>query len=245
MGKSEGPLLDGINKKEAKISCYPKTRVKYESAGFDMNGAQKQPAQDLAACPQCDLLMRLSRISAGQKALCPRCGASIRKPRTDTIGKPLALTVASLLLFVPANFMPILVLDILGHSSVSTMVGAVQVLFAGGLPLVALMVFFCSILAPLATMGLLAVVLFSARLQRGPAFLPGCFRLYLHLDSWAMLEVYMIGLLVSIVKLLDLARVEVGIGLFCFVGLLLTSLAAKAALDREALWEKIEALCRR
>ena len=200
---------------------------------------------EIAACPQCDLLMVLSPLSAGQRAVCTRCGALIRQTGADPIGKPLALTAAALLLFIPANFLPILALDILGHSSVSTMVGAVQVLFTGGLTLVALMVLFCSILAPLATMGLLFVVLLCVRLRRGPSFLPALFRLYLHLDSWAMLEVYMIGLLVSIVKLLDMARVEVGIGLLCFVGLLLTSLASKAALDRTTVWEEIETLCRR
>jgi paraquat-inducible protein A len=198
---------------------------------------------ELGACPQCDLLMSVPPLSAGQRAVCTRCGALIRQVGTDPIGKPLALTAAALLLFVPANFLPILALDILGQSSASTMVGAVQVLFTGGLTLVALMVLFCSVLAPLATMGLLFIVLLCVRLGRGPSFLPGIFRLYLHLDSWAMLEVYMIGLLVSVVKLLDMARVEVGIGLFCFVGLLLTSLASKSALDRTAVWEKIEAIC--
>jgi paraquat-inducible protein A len=200
---------------------------------------------ELAGCPQCDLLMTLSPLSAGQRAVCPRCGALIRQAGTDPIGKPLALAAAALLLFFPANVLPILALDILGHGSVSTVVGAVQVLFSGGLSLVGLMVLFCSILAPLAAMGLLFVVLFFLRLGRGPSFLPGFFRFYLHLDSWAMLEVYMIGLLVSIVKLLDMARVDVGIGLFCFIGLLITSLAAKAALDRTAVWERIEALCNR
>ncbi len=198
---------------------------------------------EVAACPQCDLLMSVPPLSAGQRAVCTRCGALIRQVGTDPIGKPLALTAAALLLFLPANFLPILALDILGQSSASTMVGAVQVLFAGGLTLVALMVLFCSILAPLATMGLLFIVLLCVRLGRGPSFLPGFFRLYLHLDSWAMLEVYMIGLLVSVVKLLDMARVEAGIGLSCFVGLLLTSLASKSALDRTAVWEKIEAIC--
>ena len=210
--------------------------------GADVEQAMEKSG--LAACPQCDLLMTHSPLSAGQRAVCTRCGALIRQAGADPIGKPLALTAAALLLFVPANFLPILSLDILGHSSVSTMVGAVQVLYTGGLALVALMVFFCSILAPLATMGLLFVVLFFLRLRRGASFLPGIFRLTLHLDSWAMLEVYMIGLLVSIVKLLDMARVEVGVGLFCFIGLLITGLAAKAALDRTAVWEEIEALCR-
>jgi paraquat-inducible protein A len=200
---------------------------------------------DLAACPGCDLLVTLLPLSAGQRAACPRCGAVIREAKADPVGRPLALTAAALLLFLPANFLPILELNILGQSSAATMVGAVDVLFTGGLPLVGLMVLFCSILAPLATMGLLFSVLVSIGLNRASRFLPGLFRIYVHLDSWAMLEVYMIGLLVSIIKLLDMATVEVGIGLLCFVGLLLTSLAAKAALDRTAVWEKIERLCNR
>jgi paraquat-inducible protein A len=163
----------------------------------------------------------------------------------DPVGRPLALTAAALLLFIPANFLPILELNILGQSSGATMVGAVNILFTGGLPLVGLMVLFCSILAPLATMGLLFWVLVSIGANRGSTYLPGLFRLYVHLDSWAMLEVYMIGLLVSIIKLLDMAKVEVGIGLVCFVGLLLTSLAAKATLDRTVVWEGIERICSR
>jgi paraquat-inducible protein A len=214
-------------------------------AGTGMATVQKQPPQDLVACPQCDLLMALPPIAAGQRGLCIRCGALVRQAGTDPIVKPLALTAAALLLFVPANFLPILELDILGKSSTATLVGAVEILFSGGLPLVGLMVLFCSILAPLATMGLLFFVLAAVGLRRRPAFLPRLYRLYLHLDSWAMLEVYMIGLLVSIVKLLDMARVQVGIGLLCFIGLLLISLSAKAALDRGAVWEEIEVLCRR
>ena len=200
---------------------------------------------DLAACPECDLLMELSALPSGQKAVCPRCGAVIREAKADSVGRSLALTAAALLLFIPANFLPILELSILGQSSAATMVGAVDILFAGGLPLVGLMVLFCSILAPLATMGLLFFVLVSVGLNRASHFLARLFRLYVHLDSWAMLEVYMIGLLISIIKLLDMAKVEVGIGLVCFVGLLLTSLAAKATLDRTAVWEEIERICNR
>jgi paraquat-inducible protein A len=128
---------------------------------------------ELAACPQCDLLMTLGPLSAGQRAVCTRCGALIRQAKRDLIEKPLALTAAALCLFILANFLPILALDIFGHSSVSTMVGAVQVLFTGGLALVALMVFFCSILAPLATMGLLFVVLFFCGSVVAPLFYPG------------------------------------------------------------------------
>jgi paraquat-inducible protein A len=210
-----------------------------------MNAARKPPAPDLVACHQCDLLMALPPIAPGRRGHCIRCGALIRSPAAAPIEKPLALTAAALLFFLPANVLPMLELNIMGHASAATMVGAAGVLFAGGLPLVGLMVFCCSILVPFITMGLLFFTLASVAIRRRSMILPRLYRLYLHLDSWAMLEVYMIGLLVAIIKLLDMARVQTGIGLACFIGLLITSLAARAALDRDAVWEEIDALCRR
>ena len=212
---------------------------------MDMNEAKKPLGKDPVACPQCDLLMVSPRLAGSQRALCSRCGGLIRRAGTDSIDRALALSAAALILFLPANFLPILSLNMLGKVSDVTMVGAVKVMFSGGLPLVGLMVIFCSILAPLATTGLLFVVLASLRAGRCPGFLPGWFRFYQHLDSWAMLEVYMIALLVSIIKLLDMARVEVGLGLFCFIGLMITHLASKAVLDRAAVWEGIETACTR
>jgi len=207
--------------------------------------AKEPQGNDPVACPQCDLLMAFPRLAGSQRGFCSRCGAVIREAGTDSMDRALALSAAALILFIPANFLPILSLNILGQASDVTMIGAVKVLFSGGFPLVGLMVVFCSILAPLATTGLLFIGLAFLRAGRCPGFLPDGFRLYQHLDSWAMLEVYMIALLVSIIKLLDMARVELGVGLFCFIGLMLAHIGSKAVLDRTAVWEKIEAVCTR
>lgn len=197
----------------------------------------------LAACHECDLLVRLDAGNPAEKSVCPRCGASIAEYKRNTVDRTLALVLAGLILYLPANFLPILELNILGSTSQNTMAGAVDVLFREGLPLVGIMVFFCSMLIPLANLLLLLIVLLQVRADRCRSFVPGLFRLYIHFDSWAMLEIYLIALLVSIIKLLDMAKVGIDIGFFCLVGLILIYLLSKVTLDRGIIWERIEASC--
>ena len=59
------------------------------------------------------------------------------------------------------------------------------------------------------------------------------------LPAGSLVGVFMLGLLVSIVKLLDLADVVPGSGLYAFVGLLLVSSAAHANLDHGAIWPRV------
>ncbi len=194
----------------------------------------------LTACHECDLLMaRPDDLTAPQLA-CPRCGAVVFGSKTDSISRTLALVVAGLILYLPANFLPILKLEIMGNSSYNTMFSAVVSIYQGGLEVVALIVLFCSMLAPLFSLCLLLMVIVFVQAGKFTTILPGLFRIHGHLDSWAMLEVYIIALLVAVIKLLDMAQIHVGLGLFCFIGLMLTYIGSKVTLDRDKIWEMIE-----
>jgi paraquat-inducible protein A len=105
------------------------------------------------------------------------------------------------------------------------------------------MVLLCSVLAPLFEFSLLGMVLVQVAMGRNIVSLPTLFRFYTYLDSWAMIEVYMIGLLVSVIKLIGMATVTPGIGMFCFVGMMLSSIAAKVTLHQHGVWRKIETIC--
>jgi paraquat-inducible protein A len=159
------------------------------------------------------------------------------------LAKPLAAVAAGLIFFWPANFMPILQMTILGIESNHTMIGAVRVMAESGMVPVSLMVLFCSVLAPLFEFSLLGMVLAQVAMGRNIISLPTLFRYYTYLDSWAMLEVYMISLLVSVIKLMGMATVTPGIGMFCFVGMMLSSIAAKVTLYQHGVWRKIETIC--
>jgi paraquat-inducible protein A len=195
---------------------------------------------ELHACHECDLLLTGHGVAKGRKAVCPRCGAVLFENKPDTINRTLALTIAGLFLFWPANLLPILSLNIMGNTSNNTMVDAASALAINGQFLVALLVLFCSVLAPFASLCLLLIILVQTKLKRDFISSPHVFRLYNHLDSWAMLEIYIIALLVAIIKLLDMAEVDVNFGMFCFVGLLITYLGAKVTLEKSVVWEMIE-----
>jgi len=205
--------------------------------------ALKPKASDFAICHECDVLMRLPNATVSSTLKCPRCSSPVKNHASGKLAKPLAAVAAGLIFYWPANFMPILSMSILGIESNHTMIGAVDVMFEGNMVPVALMVFFCSILAPFFEFSLLGLVLAQVALGRNILWLPDLFRFYTHLDSWVMLEVYMIGLLVSIIKLIGMASITPGIGLVCFVGMMLASIAVKVNLNRHGVWRRIETIC--
>jgi len=194
----------------------------------------------LAACHACDLLIEKPHVLPGNKAVCPRCSTPIYEPRADTVNRTLALVIVGLILLWPAIFSPILKMTIIGNTSYNTLIGGVVGLYQDSFYWVAFVVFFASILAPFAKLIVLLIVLLHIKLNIYTRWLPPLFRFYGHLGPWGMLEVYMIAVLISVTKLVDLAALHMGVGLFCFVGLLLTNTLASLTLDKEQVWKHIE-----
>ncbi|WP_206360773.1 paraquat-inducible protein A, partial [Pseudomonas viridiflava] len=106
------------------------------------------PLDDLVACHKCDLLMRKPTLALGEKAQCPRCGYELYAHRHNVVERSLALVLAALLLYIPANFLPIMQLNLLGQSSEDTVWSGVVGLFDTGMQGVAAVVFLCSMGIP-------------------------------------------------------------------------------------------------
>jgi paraquat-inducible protein A len=113
--------------------------------------------------------------------------------------------IAALLLYVPANFLPIMQLNLLGQTSNDTVWTGVVGLYNNGMQSVAVVVFLCSMAVPLLKLLCQFAVLLSIRLDVGRQYGLLLYRIYHHMREWGMLEVYFMGILVSIVKLVDLA----------------------------------------
>ena len=200
---------------------------------------------DLTACHGCDLLVEEGNIPLRSKATCPRCGSFLFEPKENTVNNSLALVITGLLLVWPAVSMPIIEMTILGDTSFNSLLNASIKIFQAGYPWVAFMVFLTSILAPAAKLLVLLIVLLHIKFKRHTKWLPRLFRYYVKLDTWEMLDVYMIAMLVSVIKLFDIAAINGGMGLYCFVGLLLTSILVTVKLDKKQIWECIEDLCKK
>jgi paraquat-inducible protein A len=207
--------------------------------------AKKIDVAGLTACHACDLLIEKHHILPGSKAACPRCRTSIYEPKADTVNKTLAVVITGLILFVPAISLPILTMTILGKTSVNTLVEGVIGMYLEGFYLVSFMVLALSIVVPFLKLFLLLIVLLKVKLHFCSKYLPGLFRFFGRLDSWDTVAVYMLAILVAVVKLVDLAKIHAGAGLYCFVGLLLANTLASTMLDKKQVWETIEELCKR
>ena len=199
------------------------------------------PLEQLLACHECDLLMRRPVLAGEQKACCPRCGYELLARRSQMERRSLALVLTALALFVPANFLPIMQLDLLGQTTRDTVWSGVLGLYDSGMEAIALVVLLCSMVVPLLKLLCQLLVLLSIRGRRALAWGRWLYRSYHHLREWGMLEVYLMGILVSIVKLMDMADLSLGTGLFCFVGLLLAQVWLEVTMSPQQIWDALEA----
>ncbi len=195
---------------------------------------------DLVGCPDCDLLIRKRTPERGYNLSCPRCGAILIKSHRDSIDRTLALSLSGLFLFIPASFLPLLEFSVLGFSGNCTMVKAAIRMFTGGYWWMGFLVMFCSIIVPFTVLFILFMISFSMKLGRRPFFLPQALKTYHHLTEWTMLDVYMIGLLVALIKLKDFGDIFSGPGLFSFIGLLIMMILTTLTFDSHHVWAWVE-----
>ncbi len=194
----------------------------------------------LAACPGCDLLYREMSPARGKKVSCPRCGHKLRVFTKDSIDKTLVISLTGLLLFIPAMTMPIMTFTVMGLKGTGSVVDAVIALFQQQYFFVGLMVLLVSVLFPLVKLALLFHVAYSLKKERYSASLPLVFRAYKHVSEWGMVEVYMLGILVSIIKMFSMAAIQYNVGFFSFTALVLITVTSTVVIDEDLFWKQIE-----
>jgi len=197
-------------------------------------------ADTLIACHECDLLHRVRPIQDGAVAKCIRCGAVLYRQNRDSLDRSLALTVAALILFTVANTFPFLAFDIKGQETHTTLITGVLDLWEQGMEPLAMVVLLTAILFPGTQIFALLYVLAPLKLNRVPPHLPRVFRVVHSLQPWGMMEVFLLGILVSVVKLADMGKIIPGLALWSFALLIVILAAAAANLDPRVVWERVE-----
>ncbi len=194
------------------------------------------PGTRLVACHECDALYRRRPLARGQAARCARCGARLYRAAPFTVPELLALVMAAMIVFLIANGFPIITLEMQGSRSASTLLGAVVTTWREGRPVIASLVLATTVLFPWlelsAMLYLLAFLVFG---QRPPGFVR-VLAVVQALRPWGMIEVFMLGIVVAIVKLSMSFTVVPGPALWAF-GTLTLLLAAVVSYDPHHLWE--------
>jgi paraquat-inducible protein A len=189
-------------------------------------------------CLDCDLLQRAPHLAVGEGARCPRCGAVHHRRKRDGINRALALTSAALLLWVCSNFLPFMTFEFKGQSDQNTIATGVRILYERGFGELAALIAFTSVVAPIVYILGMLYVLVPLQLGARPWQLGPIHRALVWLRPWSMLEVYLLGALVAVVKLAELARIVPGPASYAFVALILVWIAIAEVLDPREVWER-------
>jgi paraquat-inducible protein A len=181
-------------------------------------------------------------LPPGTVAECVRCGDVIERRTGHSLHKTAAFSLAALLLYGPANLFPILRMTIHGITSENTVWEGTRRLFADGDYFIATVVFLASIVIPLLKLLGLFVLVLCAWLDvgSGKPLRTWLFNIIEGIGRWAMLDVFVVAVLVSLVKLQRLATIFPGKGLLAFTLVVMLTLFASASFDPQLIWEKSE-----
>ena len=197
-------------------------------------------AAALVACHDCDLLHRHVALPPKGVARCTRCGATLYRDATGAFDRTLAFSLASLILLLVANLFPFLTFKMGGLVEINHIASGVGELGSQGYRGLAALVFFSTVLAPALRLALLAFLSINLRSGWRPPGLRPALKVAAKLQEWAMLDVFLLGAIVAVIKLSDLADVQLDLGFYAFCGLILTLSAANSAFDSHAAWDALE-----
>ena len=168
-----------------------------QSAPLDANPLE------LIACHECDTLHRIPALAPGRSARCSCCGALLVHNPKGGLERPIALNIAALILLILANAFPFLTLQISGREQTTTIIGASRALYEAGMGPLAVVVIITTVIGPTLVITSSLYVLLGVRLGVALPMLRSTLSWISHLQPWGMLDVFMLGVLVSNPALLD------------------------------------------
>jgi paraquat-inducible protein A len=194
--------------------------------------------RELAICAYCDTVHRRAELPGRTTARCVTCDSPLYHAGTD-LGAMLAATITAAVAFAIANAFPLITLSSGDYKTQATLWRAIQASYDQDLPAVAVALAATLIIAPLFEIGLLLWVLVPLCLDTRPLGFTGVMRIVHVLRPWRMVEVFLLGVLVAVVKLSNLATTEPGWGLFG-VAVMTLALASLASFDRSEMWRRAD-----
>eukprot|EP01034_Spumella_vulgaris_P041182 gene41182-50977_t len=178
---------------------------------------------DLTSCHDCGLLHRRHPLGPREKARCVRCGSVLYRGSPPDLDRIAAITLCAIIVFLIAQFFPIVELDVSGYTTSATLLGAIRVLWQEQMQVVAVNVLLFTIVFPAIELGALLYVTLALRAGYQPPGFHRLLRAVRKARQWGMTEVLMIGILITIIKMTSLAQVVAQPGLFAFGALVTQS----------------------
>ena len=191
------------------------------------------------ACQMCGLVQQVDRLEEGMKARCARCQMRLAHRKTNSRSRTAAFALAALLLYIPANVFPILHLYYLGSYSENTIWEGCRSLVEHNNLGIAIVVFVASILFPLLKLLGLFYLVITVGSGQNQKFRTLAYRFICWIGPWAMLDVFLLSILVAVLKLEQMGSVLPGPGIVAFAAVVILTLFASASFDPRLIWDEV------
>jgi len=191
-------------------------------------------------CHECEQLNPAPQDQG--KAHCRRCGCRLHGRRPNSLTRTWALLITAALLYVPANLLPIMTINSLGHGSSDTIMSGVVALIQHGMLPIAAVVFIASILVPSFKLVGIGLLLYSVQ-RHQPMSARQRILMYRFIEwigRWSMLDIFVIAILVAVVRFGNLASIDPGLGAAAFAAVVILTMLAALTFDPRLIWDYTE-----
>lgn len=170
---------------------------------------------------------------------CDRCGVTLHSRQKNSLSRSWACLITAMILFLPANLLPIMTFKVFGRGEPSTILGGILQLLDQNMLFIALVVLTASIVVPvmkiIALLILLATVQFG--LQTNLRQKTIMYRVVEWIGRWSMLDIFVIGVLVALVQLGNIAHIEGNHGATAFGAVVILTMFAAINFDTRLIWD--------
>jgi paraquat-inducible protein A len=212
--------------------------VRVAEAGWSREAKSAQYEHEVR-CPYCDLVQFVPLRDSRVVVACLRCRSRLEHCAGTDPNVALACALGALLLLIPAWTLPFLTTSALGATRTSHLFSSITILWREGQPLLSVVVGLFILVFPFLRLLSLSAVLFALRAGDKPRWLPATFRLCNALQTWAMLDVFLLGLLVAYFRMRTSIPATIDGGAIFFMAAVVLGVAARASLDKVGVWHMI------
>jgi len=198
----------------------------------------------LIACHFCHTLSKIPEDISGEHEIelhCPCCQSEIHSRIPNSLNKTWALLIAAIILYIPANTLPIMTVTLWGDGQPDTIMSGVVHLMDGGMWPLALLIFVASILIPILKLIILTGLMLSIHLKINwkPRDRTVLYRITEFVGRWSMVDVFVIGILVMLVQFGNTATVTPDIGALSFAAVVILTMFAAHTFDPRLIWDEL------
>jgi len=194
----------------------------------------------MGTCPVCHQIVKFPPPKSGEiAAYCPRCGTEVHLRKHNSLQTTLALVIASIIFYVPANLLPMMHVHTFAGTQSDTIMSGVIYFLETGSYLIGIVIFIASILVPVVKMLILLYLVYTVKTGKTtrPRDRQKLYLLTEVIGRWSMVDVYVVSIMIALVHFGGLTEIKAGGGAVFFLLVVIVTMIAAMSFDPRLIWD--------